>query len=115
MPDNFAATITAAFPHAEATPFDPPTPPSSLVIELDEELFAALEAHALACGINPSALVVLWIKPHLRDLCRARRQSGWGPTSEHGCGDEPAPGNECDSVLSRIRDGGWLTPRPVNS
>jgi hypothetical protein len=61
--------------NAEATPFDPPAPTHSLIIELDAELFAVLEAHALACGINPSALVALWIKPHLRDLCRSRRPS----------------------------------------
>jgi hypothetical protein len=61
--------------NAEATPFDPPAPAHSLIIELDAELFAVLEAHTLACGINPSALVALWIKPHLRDLCRSRRAS----------------------------------------
>jgi hypothetical protein len=66
MPNNFAATITAAFRHTEATPFEARA--HSFVIELDAELFAALEAHALACGTNPSALVAQWIKPHLRDL-----------------------------------------------
>jgi hypothetical protein len=75
MANNFAATITAAFRHAEATLFDPPAPTHSLVIELDAELSAALEAHALAWGVAPSALVALWIKPHLRDLCRSRRPS----------------------------------------
>jgi hypothetical protein len=68
MANNFAATITAAFRHSEGTPFDPPAPTHSLVVELDAELSAVLEAHALACGITPSALVALWIKPHLRDL-----------------------------------------------
>jgi hypothetical protein len=75
MANNFAATITAAFRHAEATLFDPPAPTHSLVVELDAELSAALEAHARACGISPSALVARWIKPHLRELCRSRRSS----------------------------------------
>jgi len=75
MANNFAATITAAFRHPETTPFDPPTPTHSLVIELDAQLYAALVAHALACGVNPSALVTLWIKPHLRDLCHHRSPS----------------------------------------
>ena len=74
MANNFTATITAAFRHAGATPFDQ-APTQSFVIELDAELFAALEAHALACGTNPSALVALWIKPHLRDLCLHRPPS----------------------------------------
>jgi hypothetical protein len=69
MANNFAATTTAAV--AEATSFDQ-APPHSFVIELDAEHFAALNAHALACGTNPSALVALWIKPHLRDLCLHR-------------------------------------------
>lgn len=63
-------TITAAFRPTEATHFDPPVPTHSLVIELDAQLLAAIEVHALACGTNPSALITLWIKPHLRDLCR---------------------------------------------
>jgi hypothetical protein len=75
MADNFAATITAAFRHAEGTSFDLPAPTHSLGIELDAELFAALEAHALACGVDPSALVALWIEPHLRELCRSRGPS----------------------------------------
>ena len=75
MADHFAATITTAFRHTEATPFDPPATTPSLVVELDAELFAALEAHAIACGIDPSALVALWIKPHLRDLRRHQRPS----------------------------------------
>jgi hypothetical protein len=75
MANNFAATITAAFRHSEGTPFDPPVPTHSLVVELDAELSAALETHALACGVNPSALVALWIKPHLRDLRRPRQPS----------------------------------------
>jgi hypothetical protein len=74
MANNFAATITAAFRHAEATLVDPPAPTDSPVIELDSELSAALEAHARACG-SPSALVARWIKPHLRELCRSRRPS----------------------------------------
>lgn len=72
MANNFPATITAAFSGAEATSL-PLAPSHSLTVELDAELFTALEAHALACGIDPSALVTLWIKPHLRDLCRSRR------------------------------------------
>ena len=31
-----------------------------------------MAAVLLACGINPSDLVALWIKPHLRDLCLHR-------------------------------------------
>ena len=61
--------------NAEATSFDPPAPTHSLVIDLDAELFAVLEAHALACDTNPSALVALWIKLYLRDLRRSRRPS----------------------------------------
>ena len=73
MANTFAATIPAAF--RQTTPLDPTEPRHSLVVELDAELFADLETHALACGINPSALVALWIKPHLRDLCRSQRTS----------------------------------------
>ena len=61
--------------NAEATSFDPPAPTHSLIVELDAEHFAVLEAHALTCGINPSALVALWIKLYLRDLRRSRRPS----------------------------------------
>jgi hypothetical protein len=72
MANNFAATISAAFRHAEGTSFDPPASTHSLAIELDAEHFAALEAHAVACGINPSVLVALWIEPHLHGLRRQR-------------------------------------------
>ena len=71
MADVFAATITAATHCAEASPASA----HSLVIEVDAELFASLEAHALSCGVNPPALVAQWIEPHLRDLCRSRRPS----------------------------------------
>jgi hypothetical protein len=74
MANNFAATIPAAFRHAEATPFDR-APTRSFVVELAADLFAALEAHALACGTDPSTLVARWIKPHLHDLCVHRPPS----------------------------------------
>jgi hypothetical protein len=74
MAHNFAATIPAALRHAGATPFDQ-VPTRSFVVELDADLFAALEAHCLACGTNPPALVAGWIKPHLRDLCVHRPPS----------------------------------------
>ena len=69
MANNFGARITAASRQ------DPPASTHSLVIELGAELFPAIEAHALACGTNPSALVALWIKPYVRDLCLHRPPS----------------------------------------